>query len=241
MGLRHAEGQARHGGVQLPRPAHTGAGPQARHPVPRRHADGRGRREVQPRPWPAGCAQQHQGRPAERGAGRCQRPVAGDDEAGAARHRAARHSERPRRHDGLAQGGSGAGRRARPQAGGRRAVEVRQLVGQREDRGHPGRQVLARRPRLRRRHRVLDHPRAGHRAARGGGRAEPLRLPSAAAADAADRQGQESAEGDRPHAVLPAAVLQPGQEAAGQPEGAPGDQPRTRPQVLRQGVAGRRR
>ena len=98
-----------------------------RREVPRRHRLQRRGGEVQLQPDEDRAEVGPQGRGGQHRHGRRGRRLHDQAQPEAARRRAARHADRPRRHDGLAQGRPGARRRARAQRQGRghRALRVR--------------------------------------------------------------------------------------------------------------------
>ncbi len=94
----------------------------------------------------------------DRQRGRGERPHGAIQPLAAARAPAG-HPDRPRRHDGLAQGGEGARRQAGHPAGVRRPLQVRPARGPGQDRGRARRRLLGQGRLLRRPHRVRAHHR----------------------------------------------------------------------------------
>ena len=136
----------------------------ARREVPRRRAVRRRGRQVQPRspPHHEGLVPQARDRLDRQRRGR--RSADHQAQPQGAVLAAARPAHRPRRHDGLAQGGRSGGRQVRPEAGLRRPLQVRRARPAGPHRGREVRRLLEQGPGLHRQ----DHLPADRRRARCG-------------------------------------------------------------------------
>ena len=169
-----------------------------------------------------------------------QRPDAGHAEAEHAGRRAARHSVRPCRHDGVADRAQGGQcRQCRAHAGRRRRLCLRELGRRREDRRQAQREILEAEPAVSGRNRVLHHSGTDDRLALRHRGPERPDVPAAAAPEGDHGSRPQRQDRQRPDALRLPDFSELGEAAVRQCQGPPGLQFRDRPRDLRQGRAGR--